>query len=154
MSQPRLLNALKTHLVDHGIVRDPSGPGAAAPLWRQPDYDLWAALTPGAVPENGILTQAGDPVAAAFMSGGFPMARFESDWRRPIVEVRIRARRAPAAEDLGENILAAVIDRTDWMMGGRRVIESQMWRALTPVEIREPWFEYLLGISFELYAPQ
>lgn len=148
---PRLLDALKAHLIAEGIVRDPKTAGALPPLWRQPRN---GTPGPAEVPENGTPVEAGDPVAAAFISGGFPVERFESAWRRPTVEIRIRASKAPLAEDLGERVLAATIDRTDWIMGGRHIIESQMWRPLTPVVSDEQSFDYLLAIAFELYAPQ
>jgi hypothetical protein len=148
---PRLLDALKTHLISQGLVRDPRTAGVLPPFWRQPRLGTPA---PGETPSGGSSIEAGDPVAAAFISGGFPMARFESAWRRPVVEVRIRASKAPAGEDLGENILAAVIDRTNWVMGGRQIIESQMWRPLTPVGSDEQGFDYLLAVAFEFYAPQ
>jgi hypothetical protein len=147
----RLLNALKTHLISEGIVRDPRTAGMLPPLWRQPKLGTPA---PGEVPINGALVEAGDPVAAAFISGGFPIARYESAWRRPTVEIRIRSSKAPEGENLGERILAATIDRTDWVMGGRRIIESQMWRPLSPAGSDEYGFEFLLAIAFELYAPQ
>ena len=151
MSVPRLLVALRDQLVSDGIVRSPGTPGALPPLWIQPRLGVPA---PGETPSGGTAAQSGDPVAGAFISGGFPVARFESAWRRPTVEVRIRASKAPAAEDLGEAILAATIDRTDWLMGSRHIIESQMWRPLTPAGSDEQGFDYLLAVAFEIYAPQ
>jgi hypothetical protein len=148
---PRLLDALKAHLVSQGLVRDPRTAGALPPFWRQPRLGTPA---PGETPSGGATTEAGDPVVAAYITGGFPIGRFESAWRRPVVEVRVRASKAPTGEDLAESILAAVIDRTDWLMGGRRVIESQMGRPLTWEGSDEQGFDYLFTVAFELYAPQ
>ena len=149
MPTPRLLDALKAHLISQGIVRDPRTAGSLPPFWRQPRDGVPA---PGEVPSNGTATEAGDPVAAAFISGGFPVGRFESAWRRPTVEIRIRASKAPAGEDLGEQIIAAVIDRTNWTMGGRQIIEAQMWRPLAPVGSDAQGFDYLLAVAFEIYV--
>jgi hypothetical protein len=148
---PRLLDALKTHLISQGLVRDPRTAGVLPPFWRQPRLGTPA---PGETPSGGSSVEAGDPVAAAFISGGFPIGRFESAWRRPTVEVRVRASKAPTAEDLCESIIAATIDRTNWTMGNRLIIESQMWRPLTPAGSDEQGFDYLFAIAFEIYAPQ
>jgi hypothetical protein len=148
---PRLLEALKTHLITQGLVRSPRTAGSLPPLWLQPRLGVPA---PGEIPSGGATVEAGDPVVAAFISGGFPVERFESAWRRPTVEIRIRASKAPTGEDLGESILAATIDQTNWLMGGRQIIESQMWRPLTPLGSDEQGFDYLLAVAFELYAPQ
>jgi hypothetical protein len=147
---PRLLDAFRTHLVAQGAVRVPRIAGAAPPLWLQPRQ---GAPAPGERPANGTDTEIGpDVVAAADISGGFPTGRFQSAWRFPIVEVRIRSRTAPLGEDLEAAITAAVIDRTNWTMGGLQVIESRHWRALTPVASDEQSFDFLVAYAFEIYV--
>lgn len=147
---PRLLNAFRDQLVTQGIVRIPRVPGAAPPLWLQRRL---GAPAPGETPENGTAVEVGpDVVAAAEISGGFPMGRFQSAWRRPIIEVRIRGRTAPLAEDLEAAITAAIIDRTNWTMGGLQVIESQHWRPFTPVVYDEQSFDFLVAYAFEIYV--
>lgn len=151
MSPPRLPTALRTHLAGQGIVRArPSDGGSLPPLWLQPRFGVPA---PGETPTNGAVIEAHpDVVAGAFLSGGFPVGRFESEWRYPTIEIRVRGRTAPLAEDLAEQITAAVIDRTDFDMGGRRIAECQMWRALTPIDSDTQSFDYLVAYRFHVYT--
>jgi hypothetical protein len=126
---PRLLDALKTHLISQGLVRDPRTAGALPPFWRQPRLGTPAPARsrPAARRLRRVtrwsprISAAASRPAGSSRRGAAPSSRSAS----------ARAK-APTGEDLGESILAAVIDRTNWLMGGRQIIESQMWRPLTP----------------------
>jgi hypothetical protein len=53
---PRLLDALKTHLISQGLVRDPRTAGVLPPFWRQPRLGTPA---PGETPSGGSLDRGG-----------------------------------------------------------------------------------------------
>jgi hypothetical protein len=147
---PRLLTALRDHLVSEGLVRIPRDVGTAPPMWLQPRN---GTPGPGETPQNATGVEIGpDLVCGAYVSGGLTVPRFGSFARRPTVEVHLRARSAPLAEDLEAQITARLIDRTNWTMGGLAIIESMHWRALTPIASDAQSFDFLVAYLFELYT--
>lgn len=141
----QLLTALRDHLAGEGIVREPGVAGPAAPMWLEPRQGVPA---PGdkQPPERGD-----DAVLGAFVTGGIPPRAYESWQRRPIVDLRFRTINAVRAHELDELIRAQLIDRRNWLMGGLRVIESQLWRDFQPLIFDEQAFTYVAAYVFQLY---
>lgn len=141
-----LLTALRTHLADQGIVRKPSVAGAAPPMWLEPRRGVPA---PG---EGSVPVEVGaDLVVGAFIATGIPPRPYESWQRRPVVDIRFRARRAEFAHQLDATIRAALIDRRGWMLGPLRVLESQVWREFQPLGFDEQAFDFVTGWIFQIY---
>lgn len=55
-------------------------------------------------------------------------ARFESQWRREIIDIWYRTVTWPQNQDLYSQCRRLLIDKMNWTMAGLRVIESQEWR--------------------------
>jgi hypothetical protein len=147
---PTVVTALHDYLIAQGIGRNPDTLGTLPPIWR--DGDSTGLLpAPG---EGNNPTQVGqDAVIGLFRTTGIPVARFEGERRRPIIQVNLRVRRAPIAETLGEQIEAAVLDKRNWPMGGLRVIESQQVGPLSFTGRSEDGKtrDYRMSFAFELY---
>jgi hypothetical protein len=147
MPAPRLLNAMREHLIAQGVVRRPSVAAAAPPMWLEPTLG-----TPA--PGDGDVPVEVDQylVLGAFLTGGFAPEPYGSWHRRPIVDVRIRAAKDEAyrAEDVELAMSKALIDRRDWTMGGLYVIESEQWRALQRLSSDAKGTEYVVAYTFEL----
>jgi hypothetical protein len=146
-----LLGNLRTYLIAQGVCRKPSVAGASPPMWLEPQQG---------VPAPGEQYPGGDPtgigatvVLGAFRTGGFATGPYESAWRIPTVDIRIRASRADYVTATEVAITPLLIDKREWMMGALNVIESQMWRALQPITIDAQSFDYVVSYSFQLYAP-
>jgi hypothetical protein len=140
-----LLTALRTHLIDVGVVRNPEVAGPAPPMWLEPRLGVKA-------PGEGDGVEIGpDLVVGAFVSGGIPPRRYESWQRQPIVDLQIRARTAVLAHDLDAQIRAELIDRRSWMLGPLHVIESLVWREFQPLGFSEQAFDYVAAYAFQLY---
>jgi hypothetical protein len=143
---PRLLAAMRDHLIAQGIVRKPSVVGSAPPLWVEP-----ALGTPA--PGEGQGVEVGDElVLASFLTGGIAPDPYGSWHRQVIVDMRLRAKRDRPylAEDVELAITKALIDRRDWMMAGLYVVESEQWRALQRLGSDEQGYEYVCAYTFEL----
>jgi hypothetical protein len=142
----QLLTALRDHLAGEGIARVPSVAGPLPPMWLEPRQGV-PAPGEGTPPEVGASV-----VLGATVTGGIPPRPYESWQRRPIVDLTIRSTAAPAAHQLDEQIRGALIDRRNWLMGGLRVIESQVWREFQPLTFNEQAFTYVVAYVFQLYA--
>jgi hypothetical protein len=145
----RLLNALRTELVNAAIVRIPSVAGALPPMWLMPQ-----AGTPAPGEGNSPTAVGTDAVVSAAITGGVPISRFESFMRWPFVEVRFRTTKGFQAEDLERQITAQIIDRVNFDLGGAlRIIECEQTIPLQFLGSDEQGFEHLTTYGFQLYAP-
>lgn len=146
-----LLSELRNHLVAQGIVRRPSVAGGLPPFWLEPQMGVPA---PG---EGKNPVEIGDTlVAGAFLTGGIAPGPFGSWVRKPIVDIRLRARGATAVQDVQSVELAiskALIDRRDWTMGAMYVVEAEQWRALSRLGSDKQGWEFVVAYVFELYRP-
>lgn len=150
---PDVLGPLRSYLVAQGLARVPKVAGSAPPLYLQPRLGLPA---PGEPPPRG--DPAGpevgpDVVLGLTLSGGFATGPYESYWRLPTVDLRLRVRRADMAQPCEQAITALLIDRRDWTMGGVHVIESLQTRPLQPLGSDAQAFDYVVGYRFQVYAP-
>lgn len=144
-----LLNAMQTHLIGQGVVRKPGVAGAAPPLFLEPTTG-----TPAPGEGEGVMVDA-NLVLGAYISTGVAPRRFESWWRQPIVDVRIRAAKDKAylAEDIELQISKALIDQVAWTMAGLFVVEAEQWRALQRLGSDTQGTEYVVSYVFQLYRP-
>lgn len=143
-----LLDSLRQHLIDEGIVRDPRVAGALPPFWREPRL---GAPAPG---EGSTATEIGPTVVvSAFMSGGVPARPYEAFWRRQTVDLWLRTKTAPQAFDIDSSIYAVLADRRNWNMAGLLVIQSRQWRELQRLGSDEQGFTYIASYLFETYVP-
>lgn len=147
---PDVLGPLRTYLIAQGLVRNPTIASSLPPMWLEPQHGTPA---PGETPSGGNTTQIGaDLVIGAFLSGGFPVGPYESSWRIPTVDLRLRGRTSPVVKTAEAQITAALIDKREWVMGGINVIESQLWRPLQPIAIDDQSFDFVVSYSFQVYA--
>lgn len=156
---PDVLGAMRTHLISEGIVRKPTTAGALPPLWLEP---LQGVPAPGETMPRGGATEVGATVvAAAFLGSSEAPGPYESSWRKPTVDVWIRAADALSGRVLEEAITGALIDRREWMMGPLLVIESQVWRGLQPLPQganalatvgSRPTHDWLVSYEFQVLA--
>lgn len=145
-----VLGPLRTYLIAQGIVRNPTTASGLPPMWLEPQYGTPA---PGELPRNGNAVQVGaDIVLAAFLSGGLPVGPYESSWRIPTIDLRIRGRTSPLVKAIEAQITSAVIDKREWMLGPLLVIESQLWRPLQPLAIDDQSFDFIVSYSFQVLA--
>lgn len=146
---PRLLTALRDHLVTQDVVRDPRVAGAQPPLWLEPRR---GAPAPG----EGTGAEVGDPVLAAFRAGGLTPTPARGYARQDIVSFTARSSDAAGSHDL-ENALRVELAppplgrRYDFTMGGLYVIECQLWRALQPAGADDQGFTFTFAFLFETY---
>jgi hypothetical protein len=153
---PDVLGPMRDYLVTAGVVREPSvaAPGNnpnLCPLWIEPALGTPA---PNEMPPGGNAIQKGPTaVAAAYLSGGFPPGPYESTWRLPTVDVRLRTKDAPTAKSIEQAMSAALIDKRDFMLGGLYCIECLMWRALAPLGSDNQSFDWTVSYRFQVLAP-
>lgn len=149
MANPRLLSALRDHLVTHGVVRKPTVPGSLPPMWLEP-----ALGVPAPGEGNNEVEIGEDLVLGAYLTGGFAPAAY-STLRKPIVDIRIRAAKDKAylAEDIELAITPLIRDRRDWTMGGLYVVESEQWRPLQRLGSDGQGYEHVVAYWFELLLP-
>lgn len=149
MPAPRLLTALRDHLAQAGLVRDPSVAGALPPFWREPKNG-----TPGPGEGNSATEVGADAVVGAFIVSGLPPGPYEAFHRWPIVELRFRTRLGYTAEDLELAITNTLIDRRDFMLGGPsglHIVECLQILPLQRLGSDEHGFEHLCQFVFQLY---
>jgi hypothetical protein len=146
-----LLGNFRDYLVAQGVVRKPSVGGAAPPLWLEPQEGVPA---PGEAYPGGSATQTGATVVlGAFRTGGMGIGPYESTWRIPTVDLRIRASTAPLVTSTEAAITALIIDKREWMMGALLVIDSELWRPLQPLSITNQSFDFVVSYSFMVFGP-
>jgi len=149
---PDVLDHLRTHLIAEGVGRNPRVAGPLPPIWLHPENGTPApGETVGHVNEVGA-----DAVLALYLINGLRSGPFEGWRRRPIVEVDIRTKKMPKADELGRQVRVAVIGVTSapkvaWLMGGLQVIASQEWRPLQPLAATQG-FRFSTAFLFDLYA--
>jgi hypothetical protein len=155
----QVIGPMREYLIAQGVVRRPdtaasSGVwpgGQLPPLWLEPREGVAA---PGDVPPNGSAVQIGaDVVLGLYRSGGFSPGPYESTWRRPTVDLRIRARRADFVDQIEKLITSRIIDKYNWQMASFAVIDSGMWRELQLEEITPQAFTFIVSYQFTVYAP-
>lgn len=140
-----LLPALRRHLVDLDIVRNPRVAGSEPPLWLEPKNGLNA---PG---EGKVAVERGATlVLGAYFTGGFAPAPYNSPIRKPIVDIRFRGISPAEIERADMEIYAAIADKRDWMMDDAYVLECQQWRALSRLGSGPQGYEYVSAYWFEL----
>jgi hypothetical protein len=147
-----LADAARTYLIASTLVRDPRTAGSLPPAWRQPADGVPA-------PGEGTGVEVGsNAVVGLIVSGGISAPRFEPEWRRDILDVWIRVRKWPDAEALYASLRAALIGstftKTNWMMGGMRIIESIEWRPHQMVDSNSAQgFTSQFAVMFQTYTP-
>lgn len=142
---------LRSHLVSEGIGRMPRIAGDLPPIWAN------KAATPAPREGGNPIEQGKDAVINLVRTDGIPTRRFDIARRRDLIEVRIRAFSWPLIEQLYAQIRFATIDRTDWLMGSLRVIESEEWTSLGMTDATElsggqTLYSGRSGIILETYA--
>lgn len=143
-----LLSALRDYLVAQGIVRKPSVAGSLPPLWLEPQTG-----TPAPGEGNNPTEVGSDLVLGAFLTGGIAPARFESWWRQPIVDIRLRGKSVQTIQSTELAMSKALIDKVDWTMGGLYLVEAEQWRALQRLGSDEQGFEFVVSYIFQAYRP-
>jgi hypothetical protein len=146
-----ILDHLRAHLIAAGVGRDPRIAGDAPPIWRQ------RANTPAPGEGANVIEQGKDAVVNLLELDGIPTRRFDIARRRDLVEVRIRSFSWPRVVQIGAQIRAATIDRTNFPMGAITVIEAEEWTALgltdaTEMSGGQTLYSARQGVVFETYA--
>lgn len=146
-----ILDHLRTHLIAQGIGRDPRIAGDLPPIWRQ------KANTPGPGEGGNAIEQGKDAVVNLLELDGIPTRRFDLAHRNDLVEVRIRSYQWPRVVQIGAQIRAVTIDRTEWMMGAILVVEAREWTALgltdaTELSGGQTLYSARQGVLFETFA--
>lgn len=119
-----IADRIQAYLIENSIGRDPrDGTNMSLPpIWRQP-----ADGTPA--PREGEGTAVGqDAVIGLIHTNAITAARFESEFRRTIIDIWYRTLTWPRNEELYSACRRLLIDKFNWQMAGLRVIESQEWR--------------------------
>jgi hypothetical protein len=149
MPNPRLLSALRDHLVTQGVVRKPSVPGSLPPMWVEPTLG-----TPAPGEGNDPVAIGADLVLGAYLTGGFAPPAY-STLRKPIVDIRIRSAKDMAylAEDVELAITPLIRNQRDWTMGGLYVVESEQHRPLQRLGSDAQGYEHVVAYWFELPLP-
>lgn len=142
-----LLSNLRDYLVTAGVVRKPSVAGAAPPLWLEPQLGTPAAG------EGNNATEVGDPVLAAFLTGGFAPGPYEGWQRKPIVDIRFRGKSPQTIQSTELAVTKVLIDKRDFMLATQYVLECEQWRALQRLGSDEQGFEFSVAYVFELMRP-
>lgn len=144
MPEPLLLDALRTHLISAGLVRDPRTAGALPPAWRSPRRGVPA-------PGEGTGVEVGATVVVGLLPAqGIAEKAYDATYLRTDgVDVYIRATTAPAAIALDDAIRAIVLDRRGWTMGGLTIVEAQLYRTLSLVDSDEQAFNFVAGYTFQ-----
>lgn len=143
-----LSDNVRNYLIAQGVVRDPRTPGPLPPCWRQPSDGTPA---PG---EGSNPTEVGPTVVIGLVrSGGMTTPRFESAWRRDIVDIWIRTITWPQTEAFYALAREKLIDKFNWQMGTMKVIESREWRALAVLDANSSQgYTAQCAVMFETYA--
>jgi hypothetical protein len=152
-----LLVDLRDHLVAEGVVRRPreTEPAGAPPLWLPA---LGGRLRAPGEPTGATGDQAievGDTaVLGARLVTGIPSRRFEKFMRTRIVRIRLRVTQVTIAEALEERLIASLVDRRDWWMASRKVIESLEYLPMRPAGEDNAALDFLADYSFQVYTDQ
>lgn len=144
-----LLPALRRYLVTEGIVRVPGTFGTDPPLWLEPRNGVPA---PGDQNVNPIEDHP-DVVLGAYIPNGLPRRPYEQNvLRTDFVDFRIRARLAPFAHAIADDLHEALADKRDWLMDDLRIIETLNVRPLGWLASDEQAYDFVMQFSVERYA--
>jgi hypothetical protein len=148
---PSILDALRTHLINAGIGRDPRVAGSLPPIWRAPG-EVYA---PG---EGNNATEVGtDAVVALFQPTGIASGDFEAWIERPIVQVWARTTTAPKAVRLLKQIKTSILGNTvepavALDLGGLFIISAREWQTIQPLTPQTQGWTYTWSVRFEHYV--
>jgi hypothetical protein len=150
-----LLNPLRDYLVGQGIVRKPATPAPGGnpdlpPLWLEPRNGVPA---PGESPNTNAIEVGPRVVVGAFESTGIAPDRHEGFVRDQHVDFRVRAKFAPDALAIKEQIRQYLNDRRSWDMAGLHVEESLMFRDWQRLGSDDQSFDWTAEFSFTLWGP-
>ena len=142
-----LIEALRDHLIAEGLVRDPRVAGSLPPCWRSPKNGVPA-------PGEGNGTEIGPTVVVAlFPASGIPRAPYDAGvLRTDGLDIRIRAKTAPAAIELDDQIRELLVDQRAWDMAGLQIVESRLERPLDLIYSDDQGFDFMAGYLFERAA--
>lgn len=124
-------------------------------MWLQPRDGTPA---PGESPEDNDVEKAALVVGAIALAGP-PTPRHEgTTWRYDLIELRIRATKAPAAIELSDTIRLLVNDRRNYDLApvdgagnAKRVIESLTIRELAPLGSGPQGYTFGIQHLFQTY---
>ncbi len=143
-----LLPYVRDFLIAQGIVRKPSVAGDDPPLWLDPRSGVPA---PGEG-ENDDEIDA-DLVLGAYQVTGIPRAPYEQKvLRTDAVEIWVRARMAPFAYQVSDEIVEVLADKRAFDLAGLTIIECLLFRPLARLGSDENGFDFNLQFTFERWA--
>lgn len=141
-----LIEALREHLIDEGIVRDPRVAGSLPPCWRSPKNGV-------PQPGQGTTVEKGDPVVGLFPAPGVPMRSYDAGvLRKDGVDIRIRSSTPTAAIDLDDQIREVLSDQRAYQLGDLLIVESLLERPLDLVVSDDQGYDFVAGYIFERHA--
>jgi hypothetical protein len=147
-----LLHGIRETLIAAAVVRDPETVDPShPPMWIQPRHGVPA---PGSA-EGITSTEMGDPiVTAVYLDTGIPGQRFEQNiFRRQGATIWVRAKKAPQALQLDEQLKASFQDKRNWnLANGLWVSESLLARDLQFIGSDNSGFTYNTEYMFELWT--
>jgi hypothetical protein len=156
-----LIDNLRQHLIDQGIVRAPNVPGPGArpwlpPAWKHPDN---GPVGPGDAADQGLPDSNRDDglVVSLMHAPGVPPEAGNEERRQDGVDVWMRGVSVPAIAALEAEIRAELVGRlpgghVDWMMGALYVVQSREWKPFQPVSTEPGVFTFNVGYLFETLA--
>jgi hypothetical protein len=120
-----LLDDVREHLVDAGIVRIPRVPGSAPPMWIEPRLGVPA---PGESPNDIAAEKDANIVVGLFRAPGIAPAPYEGFRETSGVELRFRATSEKPAYALHSAIRGSINDRRQLDLNGRLVNQVLLFR--------------------------
>jgi hypothetical protein len=136
-----LLNFVRNHLVNQGIVRVPQNAGALPPLWLEPRHG---------VPEIGMDVQnlapaekSADLQIGAWQATGEGTVPLEGELDVSYVLFRFLSRTTPVGFAVHQQIRAAIDDKRNWSMAGQQVHSSQLFRSWQFISSDDEGFNHL-----------
>ena len=139
-----LIDALRTHLIDEGLVRDPRTAGTLPPCWRSPKRGVPA-------PGEGTGVEVGNSLVVGILHApGIPETQYNATYLRTDgVDIAIRSSNPPDALELDDQIRAALADKRAWTMGGLQIVESSLYRTLSLLKSDEQGYNWVCGYTFQ-----
>jgi len=142
-----IADRVRQHLIDEGLVRDPRVASPLPPAWRQPVNGV-PAPGEGTAPEVGATL-----VVGIVRTNGLAAPFLESQWRRDVVDIVMRATTWPLIETFYADARRELIDKMGGTMATMRVISTQEWRALASIDSNSAQgFTALFSVLFTSYA--
>jgi hypothetical protein len=152
-TNPDLLDNLRQFLISQGLVRDPrdgTQQGRLPPLWIAPRFGVPA---PGQTEGLNPVETDANLVVAINPATDVPPARYEGWLRYNHVTFVFRGRTPPPVLSLENSIRAVLNDKRGWMLSNVPVIESLLFRGLTPIGSDQFAFNYECEYSICIEGP-